>query len=172
MDIKFHVAGLHIDYRREKIILQSLIITENRLSVYLHRTWNNLDFDAMIKTVNNCCVLKKLKKIYYDKYSLSGTICKKLDDRFRPIPMNHNNRCNMVETVKFWASTISCNRNLPFYDQRHFLHPCKNSQEEVIGYPVSNIFMGNVEAFCLAIYGYRKVISKYTKTNNVPVKQN
>ena len=172
MDVKFHVAGLYVDYRREKIILQSLIITENSLSVYLHRTWDNLDFDAMIKTVDNCCVLKKLKRIYYDEYSLSSKICKKLDGRFSPIAMNHDTRCKMVETVKFWVPVISCSHDLPFYDQRHFLYPCKNSQGEVICYPVSDIFMGNVEAFCLALYGSRKVISKYTKTNNVPVKQN
>jgi len=172
MGVKFHIAGLYVDYRHEKIILQSLVITENRLSVHLHRTWDGLDFDAMIKTVNSCCVLKKLKRIYYDKYSLSNSICKKLDSKFRPIVMNHDTRCKMVETVQFWASSISCNRNLPFYDQRHFLHPCKNSQEEVICYPMSDIFIGNVEAFCLALYGSRKVISKYTKINNVPVKEN
>ena len=172
MGVKFHVAGLHIDYRREKIILQSFIITENSLSVYLHRTWDSLDFDSMIKTINSCYVLKKLKKIYYDKYSISSKVCKKLDDRFKPIQMTHNNRCNMVEAVKFWAPVISCNGDLPFYDQRYFLYPCKNSQGQVICYPASDIFMGNVEAFCLALYGSRKVISKYTKTNNVPVKQN
>ena len=131
MGVKFLVAGLYVDYRREKIILQSLIITENTLSVYLYRTWENLDFDAMIKTVNSCCVLKKLKRIYYDKYALSSKIYKKLDDRFRPIAMNHHKRCDMVETVKFWASVISCRRDLPFYDQRIFLYPCKNSQASV-----------------------------------------
>ncbi len=172
MGIKFHVAGLYVDYRREKIILQSLIITENSLSVYLHRTWDNLDFDAMIKTVNSCWILKKLKRIYYDKYALSSKICKKLDDRFRPITMNHDTRCKMVDTVKFLVPVISCSHNLPFYDQRHFLYPCKNSQGEVICYPLSDIFTGNVEAFCLAIYGSRKTISKYTKTSNATVKQN
>lgn len=163
MGVKFHVAGLYVDYRREKIILQSLIITENKLSVYLHRTWDNLDFDAMIKIVNSCCVLKKLKRIYYDKYALSSKICKKLDDRFRPITMNHDTRCKMVDTVKFWVPVISCSRDLPFYDQRIFLYPCKNSQGEVICYPISDVFMGNVEAFCLTIYGSRKTIAKYIK---------
>ena len=161
MGIKFHVAGLYVDYRREKIILQSLIITENTLSVYLHRTWNNLDFDAMIKTVNRCHILKKLKRIYYDKYALSSKISKKLDDRFRPIAMIHEKRCKMVETIKFLVPVISCSRDLPFYDQRIFLYPCKNSQGEVICYPLSDIFIGNVEAFCLAIYGSRKTITKY-----------
>jgi len=75
MGVRFHVAGLYVDYRREKIILQSLVITENNLSVHLHRTWDNLDFNAMIKTVNSCCILKKLKRIYYDKYALSSNIC-------------------------------------------------------------------------------------------------
>ena len=163
MGVKFLVAGMYIDYRREKIILQSLIITENTLTVYLYRTWENLDFDAMIKTVNSCCVLKKLKRIYYDKYALSSKICKKLDDRFRPIAMNHDTRCKMVETVKFWVPVISCRRDLPFYDQRHFLYPCKNSQGEITCYPLSDIFTGNVEAFCLAVYGSRKTIAKYTK---------
>ncbi len=161
MGIKFLVAGLYVDYRREKIILQSLIITENTLSVYLHRTWDNLDFDAMIKTVSSCCVLKKLKRIYYDKYALSSKICKKLDDRFSPIAMHQHRRSDMVETIKFWAPVISCSHSLPFYDQRHFLYPCKNSQGEVICYPLSEIFTGNVEAFCLAIYGSRKTITKY-----------
>ena len=161
MGVKFHVAGLYVDYKREKIILQSLIITENKLSVYLHRTWDNLDFDAMIKTVSSCCVLKKLKRIYYDKYAISSKISKKLDDRFRPIAMNHHKRCDMVETIKFWAPIISCSHSLPFYDQRYFLYPCKNSQDEVICYPLSDIFTGNVEAFCLAIYGSRKTITKY-----------
>ena len=154
-----------MDYRREKIILQSLIITENTLSVYLHRTWDNLDFDAMIKTVNSCHILKKLKRIYYDKYALSSKISKKLDDRFRPIAMNHEKRCKMVETIKFLVPVISCSRDLPFYDQRHFLYPCKNYQGEVICYPISDVFMGNVEAFCLAIYGSRKTIAKYTRNN-------
>ena len=163
MSITFHVAGLYVDYKREKIILQSFVITENHLSVHLHRTWNDLDFDAVIKTVNSCCVLKKLKKIYYDKYSISSKVCKKLDDRFRPIQMNHDTRCEMVETVKFWAPVISCNGYLPFYDQRYFLYPCKNSQGQVICYPISDIFMGNVEAFFLAIYGARKTIAKYIK---------
>ena len=161
MGVKFLVAGLYVDYKREKIILQSLIITENTLSVYLYRIWENLDFDAMIKTVNSCCVLKKLKRIYYDKYALSSKIYKKLDDRFMPIAMNHHRRCDMVETIKFWAPVISCSHNLPFYDQRIFLHPCKNSQGEVICYHLSEIFTGNVEAFCLAIYGSRKTITKY-----------
>jgi len=165
MGVRFHVAGLYVDYKREKIILQSLIITENNLSVHLHRTWGNLDFDAMIKTVNSCCVLKKLKRIYYDKYSLSNNICKKLDDRFRSIAMNHHRRCDMVETIKFLVPVISCSHDLPFYDQRHFLYPCKNSQGEVICYPISDIFTGNVEAFCLAIYGSRKIIAKYTRNN-------
>ena len=172
MGVKFHVAGLYVDYRQEKIILQSLIITENRLSVYLHRTWDDLDFGSMIKTVNSCRVLKKLKRIYYDKYALSSKICKKLDYRFRPITMNHHKRCDMIETVKFWVPLITCKRDLPFYDQRHFLYPCKNSQGDVTCYPISDIFMGNVEAFCLALYGSKKIISKYTKTNNVPVKEN
>jgi len=161
MGVKFHVAGLYVDYRREKIILQSLIITENKLSVYLHRTWDNLDFNAMIKTVNSCCILKKLKRIYYDKYALSSNICKKLDGKFRPIAMDHHRRCEMVETIKFWVPVISCSHDLPFYDQRHFLYPCKNSQGEVICYPISDVFTGNVEAFCLAIYGSRKTITKY-----------
>jgi len=165
MGIKFLVAGLYVDYRREKIILQSLIITENTLSVYLYRTWNNFDFNAMIKTVNSCHILKKLKRIYYDKYAISSKVCKKLDDRFRPITMNHDTRCKMVDTVKFWVPVISCSRDLPFYDQRIFLHPCKNSQGQVICYPLSDIFTGNVEAFCLAIYGSRKTIAKYTKNN-------
>ena len=161
MGVKFHVAGLYVDYKREKIILQSLIITENKLSVYLHRTWDNLDFDAMIKTVSSCCVLKKLKRIYYDKYALSSKICKKLDDRFRPIAMNHHRRCEMVDTVKFWVPVISCRHDLPFYDQSIFLYPCKDSQGGVTCYPLSDIFTGNVEAFCLAIYGSRKTITKY-----------
>jgi len=163
MGVRFHVAGLYVDYRREKIILQSLVITENNLSVHLHRTWSNLDFNAMIKTLNSCCVLKKLKRIYYDKYALSSKICKKLDDRFRSIAMNHHRRCDMIETIKFWAPIISCSHSLPFYDQRIFLYPCKNSQGEVICYPLSEIFTGNVEAFCLAIYGSRKTIAKYVK---------
>jgi len=167
MGVKFLVAGLYVDYKREKIILQSLIITENILSVYLYRIWDNLDFDAMIKTVNSCCVLKKLKRIYYDKYALSSKICKKLDDRFMPIAMNNDTRCKMVETIKFWAPVISCSHSLPFYDQRIFLYPCKNSQGEVICYPISDVFIGNVEAFCLAIYGSRKTIAKYTKNNIV-----
>ena len=165
MGVKFHVAGLYVDYRREKIVLQSLVITENNLSVHLHRTWNNLDFDAMIKTVNSCLILKKLKRIYYDKYAFSSKVCKKLDDRFRPIAMDHYRRCEMVETIKFWVPVISCSHNLPFYDQRIFLYPCKNSQGEVICYPISDIFIGNVEAFCLAIYGSRKTIAKYTRNN-------
>ena len=172
MGVRFYVAGLYVDYRREKIILQSLVITENNLSVHLHRTWNNLDFNAMIKTVNSCYVLKKLKRIYYDKYALSSKVCKKLDDRFRPIAMNHHRRCDMIETVKFWAPAVFCSSDLPFYDQRIFLYPCKNSQGEVICYPISDIFTGNVEAFCLAIYGSRKTIEKYTKTSNATVKQN
>ncbi len=161
MGVKFLIAGMYVDYRREKIILQSLRITENTLTVYLYRIWDNLDFDAMIKTVNSCCVLKKLKRIYYDKYAISSKISKKLDDRFRPIAMNHDTRCKMVDTVKFWAPIISCSHSLPFYDQRYFLYPCKNSQGEVICYPFSDIFTGNVEAFCLAIYGSRKTITKY-----------
>jgi len=165
MGIRFHVAGLYVDYRREKIILQSLVITENNLSVHLHRAWDNLDFNAMIKTVDSCCILKKLKRIYYDKYALSSEICKKLDKRFRPIAMNHDTRCKMVDTVKFLVPVISCSRDLPFYDQRHFLYPCKNYQGEVICYPISDVFMGNVEAFCLAIYGSRKTIAKYTRNN-------
>ena len=161
MGVKFLIAGMYVDYRREKIILQSLRITENTLTVYLYRIWDNLDFDAMIKTVNSCCVLKKLKRIYYDKYAISSKISKKLDDRFRPIAMNHDTRCKMVDTVKFWAPIISCSHSLPFYDQRYFLYPCKNSQDKVICYPLSDIFTGNVEAFCLAIYGSRKTITKY-----------
>jgi len=161
MGVKFLVAGLYVDYRREKIILQSLIITENTLSVYLYRIWDNLDFDAMIKTVSSCCVLKKLKRIYYDKYAISSKVCKKLDDRFRPIAMNHHRRCKMVDTIKFWVPVISCRRDLPFYDQRIFLYPCKNSQGEITCYPLSDIFTGNVEAFCLAVYGARKTIAKY-----------
>jgi len=161
MGVRFHVAGLYVDYRREKIILQSLIITENTLSVHLHRTWDDLDFNAMIKTINSCHVLKKLKRIYYDKYAISSKISEKLDDRFRSIAMNHDTRCEMVETVKFWVPVIFCSRDLPFYDQRHFLYPCKNSQSEVICYPLSDIFTGNVEAFCLALYGSRKTITKY-----------
>jgi len=161
MGVKFLVAGMYVDYRREKIILQSLIITENTLTVHLYRIWNNLDFDAMIKTVNSCCVLKKLQRIYYDKYALSSKICKKLDDRFRPITMNHHKRCEMVETVKFWAPVISYRNSSPFSDQCIFLYPCKNSQGEVTCYPLSDIFTGNVEAFCLAIYGSRKTITKY-----------
>jgi len=152
---------MYIDYRREKIILQSLLITENTLTVHLYRTWENLDFDTMIKTVSSCCVLKKLKRIYYDKYAISSKISKKLDDRFRSIAMNHHRRCDMVETIKFWAPIISCSHSLPFYDQRYFLYPSKNSQGEVICYPLSDIFTGNVEAFCLAIYGSRKTITKY-----------
>jgi len=113
-----------------------------------------------------------LQRIYYDEYSLSSKICKKLDDRFRPIAMNHDTRCKMVETIQFLVPVISCSHNLPFYDQRHFLYPCKNSQGEVICYPLSDIFTGNVEAFCLAIYGSRKTISKFTKTSNATVKQN
>ena len=76
MDLKFHVAGLYVDYRREKITLQSLLITENSLSVYLHRTWDELDFDSMIKTVNSCSVLKKLKKFSVG----DGVEMAKLDD--------------------------------------------------------------------------------------------
>jgi len=169
MGIKFHVAGLYVDYRREKITLQSLIITENTLTVYLHRTWNNFDFNAMIKTVSSCCILKQLKRIYYDKYAISSKVCKKLDDRFRPIAMNHDTRCKMVDTVKFWVPVISCRRDLPFYDQRHFLYPCKNSQGEVICYPISDVFMGNVEAFCLAIYGSRKTITKYCQQRKLAI---
>ena len=119
----------------------------------------------MIKTVNSCHILKKLKRIYYDKYALSSNICKKLDDKFRSITMDHHRRCEMVETIKFLVPVISCSHDLPFYDQRHFLYPCKNSQGEVICYPLSDIFTGNVEAFCLAIYGYRKTIAKYTRNN-------
>ena len=165
MGIRFFVAGLYVDYRRGKITLQALVIKENVLAVHLYRTWEHLDFASMIRDVNICCVLKKLKRIYYDKYALSSKIYKKLDDRFRPIAMNHDTRCKMVETVKFWVPVISCRRDLPFYDQRIFLYPCKNSQGEITCYPLSDIFTGNVEAFCLAVYGSRKTIAKYVKNN-------
>lgn len=161
MGIKFLVAGLYVDYKREKITLQSLGITENVLTAHLYRTWENLDFDAMIKTVNTCHVLKKLKRIYYDKYALSSEIHKKLDDRFRPIAMSNHKRCDMIETVKFWAPIISSGSGSPFSTQHYFLCQCKNSQDEVICYPPSEIFTGNAEAFCLAIYGSRKTIAKY-----------
>ena len=60
MSIRFFVAGLYIDYRRENITLQALVITENVLTAYLYRTWDNLDFNAMIKNVNTCWALKHL----------------------------------------------------------------------------------------------------------------
>ena len=165
MGVKIFVAGLDIDYRREKITLQALIITENVLAAHLYRTWENLEFDAMIRDVNSCCVLKKLKRIYYDKYALSSKIYKKLDDRFRPLAMSHQKRCDMVETVKLWTSVISCVKGSPFSEQRFFLVQCKNSQGQVVCYPISNIFTGNAEAFCLAIYGARKTIAKHLKNN-------
>ena len=54
MSIRFFVAGLHVDYRRENITLQALVMTENVLATNLYRTWDNLDFNAMIKNVNTC----------------------------------------------------------------------------------------------------------------------
>ncbi len=163
MGIKFLVAGLYVDYRRENITLQALVITENVLTTHLYRTWDNLDFNAMIKNVDSCRVLKKLQRIYYDKYALSSKISKKLDDRFRPIAMNNHKRCKMIETVKFWVPVISSMRGSPFSEQHHFLCQCKNFQGEVVCYPPSNIFTGNAEALCLAIYGSRNIIAKYTK---------
>jgi len=166
MGIKFFVAGLYVDYRREKITLQALVITENVLAVHLYRTWEDLDFASMIRDVNRCCVLKNLKRIYYDKYALSNKVYKKLDDRFRPIAMNHHKRCDMVETVKLWVPVISCVPGSPFSKQHFFLAQCKNSQGEVVCYPISNIFTGNAEAFCLAVYGARKTIAKYVKNRH------
>jgi len=163
MSIRFFVAGLYVDYRRENITLQALVITENVLAAHLYRTWENLDFDAMIKNVNSCRVLKMLQRIYYDKYALSSIICKKLDERFRPIAMDNHKRCDMVETVKFWVPVISRTRESPFFKQCRFLHTCENSQGEVIYYPTSEIFTGNAEAFSLAVYGSRNIIAKYTK---------
>ena len=163
MGIKFFVAGLYIDYRREKIILQALVISENVLTTHLYRTWDDLDFTSMIKNVNSCRVLKKLTRIYYDKYSLSSKVCKNLDDRFRPITMDNQTRCNMFETVKFWNPVAFSMRESPLSEQDRFLNQCKNSQGEVICHPTSDVFTGNAEAFCLAIYGARKTIAKYTK---------
>jgi len=128
MGVKFFVAGMYVDYRKEKITLQSLVITENVLGVNLHRTWENLDFNVMIRDVNRCCVLKKLKRIYYDKYALSSKVYKKLDDKFRPIAMSNHKRCNMVETVKSWVPVISCTRGSAFSEQRFFLAQSKNFQ--------------------------------------------
>ena len=163
MNKRFFVAGLHVDYRRENITLQALIITKNFLFVDVYRTWENLDFDAMIKNVNSCRILKQLKRIYYDKYALSSIICKKLDDRFMPIAMDNSKRCDMVETVKFWDTVISCGTSSLFLKQCRFLHKCKNSQGEVISYPLSDIFTGNAEAFSLAVYGSRNIITKHAK---------
>ena len=163
MGIRFFVAGLYVDYRRGKITLQALVIKENVLAVHLYRTWEHLDFASMIRDVNICCVLKKLKRIYYDKYALSSKVCKKLDDRFTPIAMNNQKRCNMIETVKFWVPVISSMRGSPFSEQHYFLCQCKNFQGEVVCHPPSDVFTGNAEAFCLAIYGSRKTIAKYTK---------
>ena len=162
MSKRFFVAGLHVDYRRENITLQALVISEKALTVHLYRTWENLDFDAMIKNVNSCHLLKSLQSIYYDQYSISGIICKKLDDRFIPIAMDNHTRCEMIETVKFWESVISCT-NTPFLKQCRFLHKCMNSQGEVIFYPPSDVFTGNVEAFSLAVYGAKNIIAKHTK---------
>ena len=53
MDVRIFVAGLYVDYRREKITLQALVITETTLAVNLHRTWKNLDFTSMIKDVTD-----------------------------------------------------------------------------------------------------------------------
>ena len=163
MNKRFFVAGLHVDYRRENITLQALAISEKALTVHLYRTWKNLDFDAMIKNVNSCRVLKKLQIIYYDKYALSSIVCKKLDDRFMPIPMDNRKRNEMVETVKFWDTVISCSTSSLFRRQCRFLHVCKNFQGEVIFYPPSHVFTSNVEAFSLAIYGSRNIIAKHTK---------
>ena len=71
----------------------------------------------------------------------------------------------MIETVKFWAPVISCGKGSPFSKQHFFLVQCKNSQDEVDCYPPSNVFTGNAEAFCLAVYGARKTIAKYVKNN-------
>ena len=163
MSIRFFVAGLYIDYRRENITLQALVITENVLTAYLYRTWDNLDFNAMIKNVNSCCQLKMLQRIYYDKYVLSSIICKKLDDRFMPIAMDNRKRCDMVETVKFWVPVIYRSKDSPFFKQCRFLHKCENSQGEVVYYATSEIFTGNAEAFSLAIYGAKNIIAKHTK---------
>ena len=172
MSIRFFVAGLHVDYRRENITLQALVMTENVVATNLYRTWDNLDFNAMIKNLNSCRVLKKLQRIYYDKYALSSNICKKLDNRFRPIAMNNHKRCDMVETVKFWVPVISSMRGLPFSEQHHFLCQCKNFQGEIVCHPPSDIFTGNAEAFCLAVYGARKLIAKYTKLKQVTLQSN
>lgn len=163
MIVKSFVAGIYVDYKSETITLESLVITENRLIANLYRIWNNLDFDAMIKGVNNCSLLRKLQQIYYDQYSMSNDICKKLDDRFVSIPMNNDIRCRMIETVNSLIPTISCVKDSPVSKQHHFLYKCRNSQDGVIYYPSSNVFTANVEAFCLALYGSRTVITKYIK---------
>ncbi|MCH7647052.1 MAG: hypothetical protein IIA83_00380 [Thaumarchaeota archaeon] len=163
MSKRFFVGGLYVDYRRENITLQALTISEKALTVHLYRTWKNLDFDAMIKNVNSCHLLKSLQNIYYDQYSISDIICKKLDDRFIPIAMDNHTRCEMIETVKFWLPVISRSRESPFFKQCRFSHTCKNFQGEVIFYPPSDIFTGNVEAFSLAVYGAKNIIAKHTK---------
>lgn len=163
MSKRFFVAGLHVDYRRENITLQALVISENVLTVHLYRIWENLDFDAMIKNVNSCCLLKSLQSIYYDKYALSSIICKKLDDRFVPIAMDNHKRNEMVETVKFWIPVIYRSKDSPFFKQCSFLHKCENSQGEVVYYATSEIFTGNAEALSLAVYGSRNIIAKHTK---------
>ena len=165
MDVKIFLAGLNVDYKRRIIVLQSLIITDNSLIVYLYRTWNDLDFDAMLKNLDTCCVLKKLKRIYYDKYALSSKISKKLGNKFKPISMNYNKRHDMIKIVKYWIPIIHPHKGSPFSKQHYFLHQCKDFQGNISCYPISNIFTGNAEALCLAVYGARKIIRKYTKNN-------